>query len=360
MTEPTQSRFSRRAVWTVCVSFLAIVALSIVLALLWQIRHILILVVLSAFVATVLAPVVTRVGRWLHVGRALSTTLVYLVGLIVAVGLAFLFIAPLYTAARNFAQDAPELLHKTQQGRGTLGHLVRRYHLEGWVDRNAHRLPDVLKGSGGPLLRAATRVVSGIAALLVVTVLSFMILVEAPNIVERTLGLFGERRAARIRRVSQDVARSVTGYVVGNLCTSVVAGVVMATTLLILRLPFAFLFAVWVALMDLLPLVGAFVAGIPMVIFGLLHSPRDGIVIAIVFIVYQQVENHVITPLVMSRTVRLNPLWVLLAILIGAQLGAILGALFAIPVAGAIQVIVVDAWRSRHTNTVVTPRQTSA
>jgi predicted PurR-regulated permease PerM len=341
-------RFSRRAVWTVCVSFLAVVALSALLAVLWQVRHILILLVLSAFVATVLAPIVNRIQRRLHVGRALATTVVYVVGLAVAVGLGFLFVAPLYNAARHFATTAPELLRDAEAGRGTLGQLSRRYHVEEWVRRNAHRLPDVLKRSGGPALRAATAAVSGIAALLVVAVLSFMLLVEAPDATERALALLDEPRATRVRRVSADVARSVTGYVVGNLCTSVVAGVVMAVTLLVLGLPFAFLFAVWVALMDLLPLVGAFLAGIPMVIFGFLHSPRDGIVIAIVFVVYQQVENHLITPLVMSRTVRLNPLWVLLSILVGAQLGSILGALFAIPVAGALQVVVLDAWKSHR------------
>jgi predicted PurR-regulated permease PerM len=290
---------------------------------------------------------VTLLQRRIHVGRALATTIVYLVGILLAVGLAYLFIAPLYSAARNFATDAPDLLRKAENGQGPVGGLVRRYHVQEWVTQNSHRLPDVLKRSGGPLLRAATALVSGIAALLVVTVLSFMFLVEAPHLVERTLALFGVKRADRVRRVSVDVARSVTGYVVGNLCTSVFAGLIMALTLVLLGLPFAFLFGVWVALMDLLPLIGAFLAGIPIVLFALLHSPRDAIIVGIVFLVYQQVENHVITPLVMSRTVRLNPLMVLLAILVGAQLASILGALFAIPVASAIQVIVLDVWRGR-------------
>jgi predicted PurR-regulated permease PerM len=103
-----------------------------------------------------------------------------------------------------------------------------------------------------------------------------------------------------------------------------------------------------VALVDLLPLVGGLLAGVPVVIIAAVHSVPAGIVMLIVFLVYQQVENHVLNPVIMSRTVRLNPFWVLLAVLIGATLGGkvgsglgtFVGALIGIPAGGAIQVVV--------------------
>ncbi len=147
---------------------------------------------------------------------------------------------------------------------------------------------------------------------------------------------------------SNEAIRSVTGYMLGNSLTSVVAGIVVGVTLAILGVPFAVLLGVFVALVDLLPLVGGLLAGVPVVIIAAIHSVPAGIIVLIVFLVYQQIENHILNPIVMSRTVRLNPFWVLLAVLIGATLGgriagalgAFVGALIGIPIGGAVQVIV--------------------
>ena len=113
-------------------------------------------------------------------------------------------------------------------------------------------------------------------------------------------------------------------------------------------MPFALLLGVFVALVDLLPLVGGLLAGVPVVVIAAIHSVPAGITMLIVFIVYQQVENHVLNPVIMSRTVQLNPFWVLIAVLVGATiggrvaggLGTFVGALVGIPIGGAIQVIV--------------------
>jgi predicted PurR-regulated permease PerM len=124
--------------------------------------------------------------------------------------------------------------------------------------------------------------------------------------------------------------------------------VVCGTTLFILGVPFALLMGVFVALVDLLPLVGGLLAGVPVVIIAAIHSVPAGIVMLIVFLVYQQIENHILNPVIMYKTVRLNPFWVLLAVLIGAtlggrvgsDLGTFVGALIGIPSGGAIQVVV--------------------
>jgi predicted PurR-regulated permease PerM len=132
----------------------------------------------------------------------------------------------------------------------------------------------------------------------------------------------------------------------GNFLTSLIAGVVCGATLAILGVPFAVLLGAFVALVDLLPLVGGLLAGVPVVIIAVIHSVPAGIVMLVVFLIYQQVENHFLNPVIMSRTVRLNPFWVLLAVLVGASLGGkiasdlgtFVGALIGIPVGGALQV----------------------
>jgi predicted PurR-regulated permease PerM len=125
-------------------------------------------------------------------------------------------------------------------------------------------------------------------------------------------------------------------------------------TLLLLGVPFPFLWALWVALLDFLPMIGGALAGIPVVLFALTQSFSAGIVTLVVFLIYTQVENHILNPVIMSRTVRINPLLVLVAILAGASIGSWIGgffggfvaALLAIPAAGAIQVIAKAIWQS--------------
>ena len=128
----------------------------------------------------------------------------------------------------------------------------------------------------------------------------------------------------------------------------------MFVTLLVMGVPFPFLWALWVALVDFLPMIGGALAGIPTVLFAAGHSLTAGIVTLVVFLVYTQIENHILNPVVMSRTVKVNPLLVLLSILIGAKIGSWIGGIFgafvaallAIPAAGALQVLVREIWRA--------------
>src|SRR5208282_5079425 len=124
-------------------------------------------------------------------------------------------------------------------------------------------------------------------------------------------------RAARAKRVGREVSKSAAGYALGNLLTSIVAGLVVLVALLATGVPFAFLWALWVALVDFLPTIGGALAGIPTVLFAFGHSLAAGLITLVVFLVYTQIENHVLNPLVMSRTVKINPLWVFIAVLVG-------------------------------------------
>jgi predicted PurR-regulated permease PerM len=156
------------------------------------------------------------------------------------------------------------------------------------------------------------------------------------------------RRAQITRRVAAEVNSSVTGFMLGNLATSLIAGVVVFVTLVVLGVPFPVLWGLWVGLLDFLPMIGGALAGIPVVLFAVTHSVTAGIVTAAVFVIYTQIEDHVLNPVIMSKTVKLNPFWVLIAVLVGATLGgkvggglgSFVGALIGIPVGGALQVIV--------------------
>ena len=322
--------------------------------LLLALQRIVELLVISAFLAVVLSPAVSGLVR-LRIRRGLATTFVFFVGMLAFGGLGYLFIHPLYREAIQFANDLPGLLARVQAGKGQIGGIVARYHLEKDAATYIPKIRSYLSNLGGPALGVARTVLSGLGGLILLFIMTFLILLEGPAVVRGTLRMLPPPRARRVRAVLDDIAKSVTGYVIGNFATSLIAGVVCAITLSVLGVPFAIVFGVWVALVDLLPLVGGLLAGVPTVAFAFLHSPAAGIITAIVFLVYQQVENHLLNPIIMSRTVRLNPLWVLLSVLAGAELGGILGALLAIPAAGAIHVIARDVWDERRGRPKPTP-----
>src|SRR5260221_7317067 len=124
----------------------------------------------------------------------------------------------------------------------------------------------------------------------------------------------------------------------GNLLTSLIAWVVVFVDLLLLGIPFAVLWALWVALVDFLPMIGGALAGIPVVLFATGHSLTAGIITLVVFLVYTQIENHVLNPVIMSRTVRVNPLLVLLSVLVGASIGSWIGGIFGAFVAALLSI----------------------
>jgi predicted PurR-regulated permease PerM len=172
-------------------------------------------------------------------------------------------------------------------------------------------------------------------------------LLEGPKWVERIFSLMRPESQPRWRGVARDVYRTVGGYVTGNLLISLIAGTGTTIVCLIMGVPFSVALGLIVAILDLIPLAGATIAAILVGAVAFIHSIPAGIVVVAFFIVYQQIENHLIQPVVYGRTVELSPLAVLVSVLIGAELAGVLGALAAIPVAGSLQVILRDYLRHR-------------
>ncbi|HKN90624.1 MAG TPA: AI-2E family transporter [Acidimicrobiia bacterium] len=321
-------------------------AFSIAVLLLWKLRRIVGLVVIAAFFAIILNPLVDAVTR-LRIRRSTATTVVFLLGVGAFAAMTYTFVRPVYDAGQSFARDIPGFVERAKNGEGRVGELIKRYHIDEKVAKNAPKLQDALKNAGGPAVRTAQRAASGLLALLTIAVLSFLMLLEAPGIIGAFLGLLSPQRALQVRRIGADAAGAVTGYMAGNLVISLIAGLTTWVFLIIVHVPFAGVLGLWVGFADLLPLVGATIGAIPTIAIAFLHSTGSGIAVLIMYIVYQQIENHLLQPVVMSRTVKLNPLGVLLSALIGVELAGFVGALLAIPFAGAIQVVIRDLWDER-------------
>jgi predicted PurR-regulated permease PerM len=348
---------------TILATVAVVVAVYLLANLIFRLRDIVLLIVVAGFVALLLNPVVVALQRWGIRRRGLAVTVVALWGLLVFVGLAILFGYPIANGIGHLANILPGYVSAAEQGRGWIGHLARQYHVQTWVQHNESKLVSFGQGLAKPALTLGKGAFSLLISLLTIFVLVVLLLLEGPKMRTGVLGLMAPERAERYSRVAREVTQSVTGYMLGNLLTSLIAGGVVLVDLLLLGIPFPYLWALWVALVDFLPMIGGALAGIPVVLFATGHSLTAGIVTLVVFLVYTQVENHVLNPIVMSRTVRVNPLLVLLSVLVGASIGSWIGGIFgafvaallSIPAAGALQVLVRELWQATGPEPMVEP-----
>jgi predicted PurR-regulated permease PerM len=326
-----------------------LILVGVVLYVLWVARHVVSWVLISLFLTLALNPAV----GWLQAHgvpkRGLATGVVFVLALVVVGGVAAAFIPTLVDQVDNFANKVPDYVNQLTHGRGRLGFLETRYHIVEKVKNAVHNggVGRFALGAGAALT-VTKSVITAVVATLTIVFMTFFMLLEGPMWMERIYGLVPESQQPRWRKVGHDVYRTVGGYVTGNLLISLIAGVASGIVLWAAGVPFAVALGLLVALLDLIPLAGATIAAVVCVLVAIAASGTTAaIIVGVFFVAYQQLENHVIQPLVYGRTVQLSPLAVLVSVLVGAQIAGVLGALAAIPVAGTIQVLLVD-WRANR------------
>jgi predicted PurR-regulated permease PerM len=326
-----------------------LVGLALALWVVWIARRVLAWVFVATLLALAIDPAVRALQRHTGMARRGAAVAIVFLGLTALwVGLGFVLIAPLVDQVTGLVDAAPGYVHDLTAGRGPLGFLQTRYH-------NVDKVREASRGNGLGLAGGATTalsitksVLTTIAAIVTIMFLTLFMVLEGPAWVERGLGLVPEDRRDHWRDVLRRVAQTVSGYVTGNLLISLIAGSASALVLVLLGVPYALALGLLVAILDLIPLAGATLAGIVIVTVAALHALSAGIIVAVFFILYQQLENHLLQPLVYGRTVQLSPLTVLIAVLVGAEVAGVLGALSAIPVVGSLQILIVEALAARR------------
>jgi predicted PurR-regulated permease PerM len=288
--------------------------------------------------------------------RPLAIALTYL-GLLVALLLVVgIFVPVLVDQINNFikfvttAANAPEGPTKYIRG------LAKDNGLGGFLQRFSDQLDELRKQLGGVLKnllsssgQIAISVAGMIAALATVLTLTFFLLLGSERYVNAGVGLFPEAHQPLVRRILGQAAGAISGYITGNLAISVICGITTFVVLLVLGMPYAAPLALLVAVLDLVPLVGATLGGALLVIVGLFVEPWKAVVLLVYIVVYQQAEGSLLQPIVYSRAVHLNGLVILIALLVGGQLLGIPGALLAIPVAEIIRILITELRDYRRT-----------
>jgi predicted PurR-regulated permease PerM len=294
-------------------------------------------ILIAILLAAALNPAVEAFERR-GLTRAWAATIVFVLALLSVTALGFLVVPPLVVQVGEFIDAVPDFIDDVTAGRGPLGFLQDDYQI---VDRIREAIerqgPAGVLGLSEGVLDVVRSVVTAVVGLITIVFLTYFMLLEGPRTIERFFELLSPSTRVRYERVGHQVYRTISGYVSGNLLISVIAGVVSTIVLFAVGSEYAVALGLVVAILDLVPLAGATVAAVIVSTIILIETDwiRALVVIGF-FVAYQQLENHVLQPLVYGRTVQLSPLAVLCAVLIGANLAGILGALLAIPVAGSL------------------------
>jgi predicted PurR-regulated permease PerM len=341
---------------TVVNVLLIVLAFAILLEVIWLSRQVLTWILVALFLALALNPAVEFFQRIGLKRRGYAAALTSFLTLLAMVGLGSLFIPTLVAEANDFVGAVPDYVDDISKGRGPLGDLADKYDL-------VERVRTAVEGSGasgvlglsGTALTVTKSVITAIVAAVTIAFMTFFMLLEGPGWIERFFALLPEGSQERARRVGGQIYRTIGGYVTGNLLISVIAGIASTIVLLATGVSYAVALGLLVAILDLVPLAGATLAAILVTTVAFVDQGWVvGLIVLAFFIVYQQLENHVLQPLVYSRTVQLSPLAILIAVLVGAKLAGVLGALGAIPLAGTIQVILAEWLRARRERLAVT------
>lgn len=325
---------------------LTALAVVVVAWLLWQVGEIVVLVLIAAILATGLSPLVEllRRRRWGRRGRQISRGasigIVYL-GVLVAVGLlGSLLISPIAHQTQEFIGNAPEIYARLNE---MIVGLQQRYSwlpdlagLLGRLPQEAGRLTQYVGAATGVAFRVFGAVVSAVTVL----ILSLYMLYEGPAIKRAFLRLFPPSNHRRLEGVLRAIGLKFGGWLRGQLFLGLVIGIAVGIGTWALGLPYPFLLGLAAGVTELIPLIGPILGAIPAIVVALFGPWWRLLAVIALFVAIQQAENHVLVPRIMKASVGLSPLLTIIAIMIGAKLMGILGALLAVPVAAALQVIV--------------------
>jgi predicted PurR-regulated permease PerM len=348
------AEFRRVPLRTIITAIVVVTVFFLAGKVIYRLRPVLLLLLAAGFLALILNPLVGVTQRYLVKRRGYAVTVVGVLMVLVFAGLSVAFGYPLVNGITHLANNLPTYVQQAEHGQYWYGRLVQHYHVQQWVQHNSAKLVTFGQNLSSPALAVGKGALSLVIELLTIFILVLMLLLEGPKLRRGLLSLLSPGQAEEVQAVASEVNRSVVGYMLGNFLTSIICGVVVLIDLTVLGVPFPLLWALWVALVDFLPMIGGALAGIPVVLFALFaNGLTAGIITLVVFLVYTQLENHILNPVIMSKTVRISPLLVLVAVLVAASLGDWVGGLFggfvaallAIPAAGAFQVIVREAWR---------------
>jgi predicted PurR-regulated permease PerM len=295
-----------------------------------RMRDVLVWTLAAAFLAIALNPLVERLEP--RIGRRPAATVVFLGFVIGFFAILAALVAPFVTQVDDLSTGLPQAISDAKHD-STVKRLDNRFHIAEHAKEHLDSLPSVVFGAAGTVL-------GGAVAVSTVFFLTLFLLYELPGIMRVALAQIPPKRRPRVVAAAQHMNRTIGGYVAGNLVISLICGAVTTVALYLLDVPYSLALGVFMAVFDIIPLVGATIGSFVVSASALVFvDVRTGAIMFAIVMVYQQIENHILQPLIYGRTVQIPSLTVLIAVLCGGAALGLIGALLAIPIAATIQAV---------------------
>jgi predicted PurR-regulated permease PerM len=317
------------------------IAVAAFVVTVWFIRSIprtLSALALASLFAFALNPLVEALKRRTGWHRRTAAGVVLVVAAVIISVVAALITVPTIHEVQDFNKQIPQTV-KDLGRLPVIGPRLRQANASQKVQQWLNDAPKHLSANSKPIENAAGAVADGIAAALFTLLLAITILLDGEHIVNGVRRLVPARRRSDADRIGRLVYQVIGRYIAGTLLVAALAGVVMLTGALALNVPLAPLIAVWVSITNPIPQIGGFLGGAVFVLLAVTQGAVVGVIALAIFLVYQQLENHVLQPLIIGRAVRLSPPATMVAALVGVAAGGLVGGLFAIPLLGATKAI---------------------
>jgi predicted PurR-regulated permease PerM len=306
------------------------------------------LIAIALFLAIAINPAV-EFFQHRGLGRGVAVAIVSSLAVVVFGLLGLVFIPPLVTQVSHLVTALPVLADDLTKGHGPLGFLERKYHVvESVRDATSKPSSGALSGAATPAFGIAKGVATTFTGTVIIAFLTLFMLLEGPEWRRRVSDLIPERHMLPAERIGAGVYRSVRGFVTGNLLASFLAGVVATVTLLLVGVPYALPLGLFTVIVELIPYIGPAVVTVLLSLVALTESPLAAAIVLVLMLLYHLIEGHTLRPLIYGRALQLSALAVLIAIILCTEVAGILGSLAAIPIAGSVQVIIIEVLGERE------------
>lgn len=330
-TEPPSTRTVIRIVVTVAATALLLFAA-------YKVRNILTLALVALFLAIGLDPAVRKLQS-LGMRRGWAMTTIFLGFVLLVTVFVLLLIPPLVRQIIEFATHLPTVVQDLADKNSRIQEWVQSNNIPAKLQQAVSDIPAVVGGSLASILGIAGSIATGIFSVVTVAILTAYFSAGLLGMHQGILKLVPKARRARVSPLLDRVIEKIGNYIAGQVTVAAIAGLAAGVWLTIIRVPYSVALGMFVAFAALIPMVGATLGAIPACVIALFNSAPQGVAAIAFFVVYQQLENTLISPRIMTKAVDLSPAAVLLSALIGGSLLGFVGALMAIPAAASIKIV---------------------
>lgn len=323
------------------------ILILLALWLIYLVLDVLALVFIAVIVTSAMDPLVDFFQRK-KIPRSVSVLGLFL-GLFLIIGLAISFIIPpMIGQFQDFSKNFPSYFQSAQVSFAHLNEYFQAKHINVDMQQLVDNIAGAFSNFSNNILSQTIGVFSGFISVVVIFSLAFYMTVEEDGIKKFIVSVSPDRYKKYSADLSSRIKEKIGKWMLGQLFLMLIIFILDATGLYLIGVPYALILGIFAGILEIVPYVGPIISAVPGVILGFLISPTVGLLAILVYLIAQQLESNLIVPQVMKRAVGLNPVATIVALLVGARLGGVLGAILSIPVATAISLFINDLMEKKN------------